>query len=184
MTIFDLGDISNYDQFGFFSKVFSFVSTVWTTYAVFAYLISIILLSLYIYAAIKFKDLKDLEDEMIKKSEESYKRINSVNTGDTRWQEIETHINSINPNDWKLAIIEADILLDDILKKTGYAGNTLGERMKSISPSVLASIDDAWEAHRVRNSIAHAGSDFILTQNLAKETIVRYRRVFEELGAL
>jgi hypothetical protein len=89
---------------------------------------------------------------------------------------------SSNPNDWKLAIIEADIILDDILKKQGYAGNSLGERLKSIAPSQLESLQDAWEAHKVRNNIAHQGADFILTQRLAQETITKYQRVFTEFG--
>jgi hypothetical protein len=34
----------------------------------------------------------------------------------------------------------------------------------------------------VRNKIAHAGADFILTQKIARETIMQYERVFKELG--
>jgi hypothetical protein len=92
------------------------------------------------------------------------------------------HSTSSQPNDWKLAIIEADIILDDILKQKGYAGNSLGERLKSISPNQLESLQDAWEAHKVRNRIAHEGSDFILTQRMAQETVTRYQRVFNEFG--
>ena len=92
------------------------------------------------------------------------------------------HGNSDSPNDWKLAIIEADIILDDVLKQQGYAGNSLGERLKSISPSQLESLQDAWEAHKVRNKIAHEGADFVLTKRLAQETITKYQRVFTEFG--
>jgi len=92
------------------------------------------------------------------------------------------HIASDNPNDWKLAIIEADILLDQTLKAKGFVGISLGERLRSISPAQLQSLDDAWQAHKVRNQIAHAGADFVLTRRLAEETIKQYRRVFAELG--
>jgi len=68
------------------------------------------------------------------------------------------------------------------LKQRGYAGNSLGERLRSISPSQLSTLDDAWEAHKVRNQIAHGGADFVLTKRLAEETINRYRRVFGEFG--
>ena len=92
------------------------------------------------------------------------------------------HIASYSPSDWKLAIIEADIILDEILKDAGYAGTSLGERLRSISPERLRSLDDAWQAHKVRNQIAHGGADFILTQRLAQDTIKQYRRVFHEMG--
>jgi hypothetical protein len=72
--------------------------------------------------------------------------------------------------------------IPEILKKQGYAGNSLGERLKSIAPSQLESLQDAWEAHKVRNNIAHQGADFILTQRLAQETITKYQRVFTEFG--
>jgi hypothetical protein len=102
----------------------------------------------------------------------------------SRFDDIKKHIVSDNPNDWKLAIIEADIVLDEALKKSGYAGISLGERLKSISPSHLKSLDDAWQAHKVRNQIAHGGADFVLTRRLAEDTIKQYRRVFTELGVL
>jgi len=70
--------------------------------------------------------------------------------------------------------------IDDILKNKGYPGSSLGERLKSIPSTQLHSLNDAWEAHKIRNRIAHDGSDFILTKHIAEETISRYRRVFSE----
>ena len=93
-----------------------------------------------------------------------------------------THIQSVNPNDWRLAIIEADIMLEEALDEIGLAGNTIGEKLKGASTQQLRSLDDAWKAHRVRNEIAHAGADFVLTQRIAQETINQYQRVFLELG--
>ena len=37
-----------------------------------------------------------------------------------KWERVVTHINSANPSDWKLAILECDIILSDILEKMGY----------------------------------------------------------------
>ena len=69
-----------------------------------------------------------------------------------------------------------------MLKQCGYVGNSLGERLRTITPSQLSSIDDAWEAHKVRNRIAHDGADFVLTKRMAEQTIAQYRRVFSEFG--
>ena len=46
------------------------------------------------------------------------------------------------------------------------------------------SLQDAWEAHKIRNDIAHQGSAFALTGNIAYRTIAKYRNVFEEFHAI
>ena len=53
--------------------------------------------------------------------------------------------------------------------------------MKQINRSDINSIDDAWEAHKVRNRVAHEGSNFELTQREAKRIIGLYEKVFSEL---
>jgi hypothetical protein len=97
-----------------------------------------------------------------------------------RWERVLHHINSLNPSDWRQAIIEADVMLDELLKASGYHGDTLGERLKSVEPSDFLTIDAAWEAHKVRNRLAHEGSDFLLTDRDAKKTIAQFESVFKE----
>ena len=97
-----------------------------------------------------------------------------------RWESVETHIGSTNQNDWKQAIIEADVILDDILTRMGYRGESVGEKLKRVAKGDFSSLDDAWEAHKVRNRIAHDGSNFVLSEHDAKETIQRYKKVFQE----
>ncbi len=97
-----------------------------------------------------------------------------------RWERVLTHVNSDNPNDWRIAIIEADVMLDELALRLNLPGNTLGERLKQAVRGDFKTLDQAWEAHRVRNEIAHAGSDFVLTQREAKRVVDLYERVFEE----
>ncbi len=97
-----------------------------------------------------------------------------------RWESVKKHAESNIPSDWRQAIIEADIILDDLLSKMGYRGDSVGEKLKRVAKGDFKSLDDAWEAHKVRNQIAHEGSDFALNEHDARETIGRYRRVFEE----
>jgi ribosomal protein L14E/L6E/L27E len=59
-------------------------------------------------------------------------------------------------------------------------GDTLGERLKAVEQSDFDTIDKAWEAHKVRNKLAHEGGDFILTQREAKRIIALYKDVFDE----
>ncbi|MGC9605219.1 MAG: hypothetical protein ABSF56_00455 [Minisyncoccia bacterium] len=98
----------------------------------------------------------------------------------TRWEKATALLNSENQNDWKQAILEADTMLDDILKGLGYQGDGVGEKLKRVQPGEFKSIDSAWEAHKVRNQIAHDGSAFELTHHEANEAIQHYRKVFEE----
>jgi hypothetical protein len=101
---------------------------------------------------------------------------------DPRWEHVERMTESVNPGDWRQAIIEADILLEEILTKIGYDGLTIGDKLKNVEPSDMATLDDAWKAHRVRNRIAHDGVAYKVDHALAKETIGKYRKVFEEFN--
>ena len=100
--------------------------------------------------------------------------------GSSKWRIIIKHINSKNSSDWKLSIIEADTILDGLVERAGFAGDTLGDRMKNADPGVFRSLRFAQEAHGIRNRIAHMGSDFILTERDARETIKKYEEVFRE----
>ncbi len=127
--------------------------------------------------------------KMIRKQEESLYEakvepgFETVDSGDRvmahRWDSATKHINSENQNDWKQAIIEADIILDDLLDKLGYRGESIGEKLKRVAKGDMQSLNEAWEAHKVRNQIAHEPS-FTLTHHDAKNVIAMYRKVFEE----
>lgn len=160
----------------------TFFGYLWNIYVVLAYLASIIMLVLYVYATMRWNHYLELQAQELRDLEALYDEYYRGVHKNSRLQQVFQHIDSDNPNDWKLAIIEADIVLDEALKQRGYAGSSLGERLRSISPSQLSTLDDAWEAHKVRNNIAHGGADFVLTKRLAEETINRYRRVFGEFG--
>jgi hypothetical protein len=96
-----------------------------------------------------------------------------------RWANIQSLIRSYNANDWKQAIIEADIILDEMLKRMGYKGQSIGDRLKTIEPSDFMTLDQAWEAHKFRNRIAH-GSQYVLTKDEAERIIKLYEEVFSE----
>jgi len=97
-----------------------------------------------------------------------------------RWKNVMRHTESDNQNDWRQAIIEADIILGEILDKMGYRGESIGEKLKRVEKADFTTLDFAWEAHKVRNVIAHEGSNFVLSQHEAKRIIGMYRKVFEE----
>lgn len=97
-----------------------------------------------------------------------------------RWEKVLEHINSQNSNDWKFAILEADIILDELLDVMGYRGETLSDKLKRVESSDFETLELAWEAHKVRNSIAHEGADFLITEREARRVVGLYQKVFEE----
>lgn len=161
--------------------VVSFVQSFWGTTVVFLLLFALISLIGYIYAAIRFNQLAEIEYNGIREMEAKYQELYGAKE-QSRFADIETHVTSDNPNDWKLAIIEADIELEKALDTAGYPGATVGEKLKSArTNSNLQTIDAAWDAHLIRNKIAHQGADFVLTKKLAQQAITQYRQVFAEL---
>lgn len=97
-----------------------------------------------------------------------------------RWERALKHLDSENKNDWRLAILEADIMLDEMVTSMGLIGDNLGERLKGVEKSDFLTIDKAWEAHKIRNNIAHSGGEFVLTKREAERIIDLYSDVFRE----
>ncbi|OGN08788.1 MAG: hypothetical protein A3J46_04435 [Candidatus Yanofskybacteria bacterium RIFCSPHIGHO2_02_FULL_41_11] len=100
-----------------------------------------------------------------------------------RWGEILNHMASTNEGEWKFAVIEADKLVDDILKSAGYRGETMGERLMSIDKSQLVTLDTLWDAHKIRNRLVH-DTNYFLRYAEAKRAVQLYEDTLKELGAL
>lgn len=100
----------------------------------------------------------------------------------SRWQEILQHIDSVREGEWKFAIIEADKLVDDQLKNL-FPGETMGERLMNIDKTHLLTIDGLWEAHKVRNRLAH-DTNYFLRHAEAVHAIRLFEATLKELGAL
>lgn len=157
----------------------------WNIYSIIAILLSLLFFIGFVYAKIRYEQLKEIEQEQLREGEAMWAHVyGGERKANSRWEDITTHVRSDNPNDWRLAIIEADIMFEETLEKAGYVGTTIGDKLKSANRESFTTLEDAWEAHKVRNQIAHTGSDFVLTKKLAQETITRYERVFREFGTI
>lgn len=134
-----------------------------------------------IFAKFKLGQLKRKKqlDAKIKKAEER-KIEKQEATENRKWKKVVEHVSSDNSSDWRLSILEADILLGELLTKMGYKGEGIGEQLKSIEKSDFTSLQSAWEAHKIRNSIAHEGAEFPLSQREAKRVIGLFEEVFRE----
>jgi hypothetical protein len=146
-----------------------------------ATIISMIALVIAVYSLIRIIELSNAETEKLGLA----LNWNSERTQkNERWVRVEGYMSSLNSSDWKIAILEADNILDDIVERIGYKGATLGERLKTIESSDFPYLDEVWQAHKFRNTLAHKGTDYALTRSEAEQMINIYHRVFKELGYL
>lgn len=143
-----------------------------------ALVVSLFFLALLIYAKVRFSQMFHANHH--KREHMAHELVGHAHEKNPRWAHVMELITSANVNDWRQAIIEADVLLDELLTELGLPGTSVGEKLKSVSRTHFTTLDLAWEAHKVRNDIAHGGSAFVLTEREARRAIDLFRQVFEE----
>lgn len=99
------------------------------------------------------------------------------------WLKIVQRMESGLDQDMTLAIIEADTLVDVVLRRAGYRGNTLAERMKQLDSARLKSLNDLWDAHKLRNMIVHM-PNFKISVEEAHNALKKFKKALEEFGAI
>ncbi len=97
-----------------------------------------------------------------------------------KWQDIEA--TTENEIGWTKAIIDADKLLDEILRKAGFKGKSMGERMTSASRS-FSNCDRTWAAHKLRNRVVHETS-IKLRKRHVQSALAAFNKALKDLGAI
>lgn len=97
------------------------------------------------------------------------------------WRDIQKLCGS--KSTWPLAIINADKLLDEALRKSNYKGKSGGERLVSAQRH-LSDNDGIWTAHKLRNKLVHEHEDTELREKEVKLALVAYRQALKDLEAL
>jgi len=82
----------------------------------------------------------------------------------------------------KLALIEADTLLDTGLKSLMMPGDTLGERLR-VAGYKFPKLRNVWWAHKLRNQLAH-DSSFQITQREAERALDDFEKALKVLNVL
>lgn len=84
---------------------------------------------------------------------------------------------------WPLAVINADKLLDDALKKRRFKGKTMGERMVA-AQKWFSNNDAVWFSHKLRNRLVHEADTTKLREADVKQALDGFKRGLRDLGAL
>ena len=100
-----------------------------------------------------------------------------------RWRRISRRLASGKKEEYKLAIVEADRFLDEVLTKIGYQGKTMADRLEQITQSNLSSVDSVREAHTIRNTIMHE-PDYDITLDETKRVLDIYEKALREVEML
>ena len=161
------------------AQFFSVVAQIWMIIIFLGYVIAAVAIFVIIYATMRLFALRAREHAFYGTMITTQAPAGAENP---RWKRIQELAAGVSPSEWREAIIEADIMLNDMLTRQGYAGESIGEKLRSVEPADFDTLSDAWEAHKVRNQIAHEGSAFNLSEALARRTIAQYQRVFQEFG--
>lgn len=99
------------------------------------------------------------------------------------WKQIQKRLKTREANQIKLAILEADKILGEILKMAGYPGKNSDERLENINPAQLSNIKEIKQVHRIRHRIANE-PDFIITPEEAEIIIAIYEKAFQEFNLI
>lgn len=163
------------------SIIIAWLAHLWLWITAIGYILSVIGIFIVVYCTVRLFELREREHKF-------YTTLivapDAAGGTHPRWERIQALVGGDGPSQWREAIIEADIMLDDVLTQKGYEGAGVGEKLKSADPTRFTTLQDAWEAHKVRNQIAHQGSTFDLSDMVAQRTIAHYESVFRELKVI
>lgn len=99
------------------------------------------------------------------------------------WSQILKKMKTRKPEYLKSAIFEADRILNEILRMSGYPGKNPDERLELADSNQISNIEELRQAHKFRNRIA-SEPDLIITLNEAGMIIEIYKKAFQELNLI
>jgi len=99
-----------------------------------------------------------------------------------KWKKARQLSQSINPNDWKKALMEADEMLYEILKISGHPGSNADERLESMKPDFLSNLEELKNAHDLAGTAKNPEVE--ITHEQAIEALRIYKAAFEEWGLI
>lgn len=83
---------------------------------------------------------------------------------------------------WGLAVINADRLLDEALRKKHFKGKSMGERLVE-AQRVLSDNDAVWFAHNLSKKLRDEAVPRLREADV-KKSLVGFRQALRDLGAL
>ena len=98
-----------------------------------------------------------------------------------QWDKIKKRTESGAEPDYKLAIIDADDFLADVLDDRGYEGKDMDESIRKAGKLISTILNDLLAAHEIRNSIVY-NPDYKLSIDHAKKILATYESAIKSIG--
>ena len=99
------------------------------------------------------------------------------------WRKIKTRLGTEIDSENKLAIIEADKMLDNILARMGFEGANLSEKLDKLTAKFQPNIEELKEIRKIHNNIVHDPT-YKLSPDEAKRVLLVYEKALTDLHAL
>lgn len=153
--------------------------------------LAIFFMTLIGYTSIRLLEIRKKEHEHLHHEIEEYahhqkekekKKNGGGVSNNPQWIKVLEHTFSSNPAEWKMAIIDADAMLESLMDQLGFLGENLGEKLKSADQESFPQLTRAWEVHTIRNRIAHEGLTFEVSNHESKRVVAIYEQIFREYG--
>jgi len=151
----------------------------WSVFVAISLFVSLLLIALVIYCVIRIQQIRYHE----RRAFAAYAKGPSIEhapRAHVRWQRILDQLQEGSDQSIRLAVLEADIMLNELLDTLGYKGETMADKMKQVARADFHTIDIAWDAHTYRNRVAHESAATPLDKHEAERVIGLYQRVFRE----
>ncbi|MDP3646244.1 MAG: hypothetical protein Q8R25_04095 [bacterium] len=155
----------------------------WSVYITIVTIVCLAFAAITIYSLLRLRQIRLMERQKFASAAHTV-AVHDVPRTHLRWRHILDEIATGAEQHWRLAILEADIMLGELLDTQGYKGETMGDKMRQVDRASFNTIDLAWEAHRVRNRIAHEGMSHLLNEREVRRVIGLYEKVFREFRVI
>jgi hypothetical protein len=171
--------VVDYLQFASAPGAYDTLFNNWSTFVAFSLLVSLGLAALIIYCAVRMFQIRQIERQRFAAMQTSV-ASHDVPRTQLRWRRVLEQANSDQEQARRLSILEADIMLNELLDSLGYKGETMADKMRNVDRVNFNTIDLAWEAHKTRNRIAHEPDAHLMSVREIRRVISLYERIFRE----
>lgn len=96
------------------------------------------------------------------------------------WANIVHRANTGTPENLRWAVMEADALVDHVLRQRGIQGEGMAERLQNARWAGSQLVDKVFDAHRLRNELAHTPG-YQMTTKQAEKALFSFRDFLKEL---
>lgn len=96
-----------------------------------------------------------------------------------RWQKIVNRLDTSSEAQYKIAILEADKFVDEILEGISHKGENMTEKLEKMHPGQLENMAELARAHKIRNEIIQ-NKNFSVDEKTARQAVAIYENVLKE----